>query len=1257
MFGNFKRFISNITSSNASDEPNLSAPSSSFHKNSTRDGDGGFLTTHADEEAFKLLRVTSQIRLWKLPYTTLTGPTVSGPASSSTSAPVDAGASGSLSMAKQMQKENLQNFKTTQKAIKDVVTKLDKEHPSSYMIFVFAPHVAMFQERVKFGEVMDATTQSLESFSDLLQLCFVISNWVHADASQLAILVFMNEAEDLIDVTIAPSRSLTPPPGDRRLSGSSSPSVATPSGTPTTAGASGADTPVGEESAGGLHNRQPSLRPDYSTMFISCLLSFLGKHPTAASGEDVLRYVQTKFGLTVSRFHGPSQQYCATYFFLLFDVPVVPNQRRLTLFRISLHNLRSYHFDTAANGGDGKDFAWVVQVESDRRTQQFGAVGAWQICVDDQGQPSLELDLQCSVFGDCNLLVWEYALVGDEPVRKQLLRCAFSTIFTSHSQQRLRSRDMDYAAQNRFPDDFYALLHYEPSTNKPEDEEYLSRLATQIEASPKRQYFASRLAEQEEMSFDDDDEDGENNNKEFDDCDEFDSPLTLMQQQKQLSQRPGRSTTQRKRGESIRKPQQYKPTISSEGTYFRRGEGGESRQSTGVGNNTNLSRGPQRGGGGRYREDWEGGGGFGGSGVPSSSASQDDMYLDPSYQPPQKPSRMIYEELRRVHDDVDEELPQSPANALNSTVAPSASSSETWRATVMAPPAPKGLPPPPPPPQFGGAASAVSGLPPPPAGLPPPPPNGLAPPPRGLPPPPPSGLPPPPPPGGKAAPPLPGLPPPGKGPSPPPPPPLGKAGGPPPHSGPHMKTFFWKKFSKPSGIWGVKEDPIVKTIVDEEFLLALFEVKKNAGGAGGAASAAKLKQDVTSKNSATGKTSTVFMGQRLQNIAITLKKLRLSKEVVSTALMRCDAATLNDEVLSLLLNILATAEDVSKLNAEKARGDVLWSDTETFLHYVATTVPDARERVQLWQSALEFKELVDRCTKSVCVVEGAVEVVTAKSGRLGVVLRLIREVGNLMNRGTNHGDAVAFRLESLGSMGVTKAIDGRTSLMEALVLLITGAPQQQPGQTTSSAQGPPPLLTSSSGSSLLMGERSASDTFSGSASPGRTAFYQTHQQLVAFSKDLVIVTEAIGHPFPIMTQSLSQLNHTLQRMRKIVSAHGGHQRPLAQRKDSAGVDERTEDALPAMLSETCNAYTSAVAQLTLRHQRLREDIATMIQTFGEDPNSTEETVVWKHLAQFGRDFDAALDATKRGKKTKDGMMLKLTAKRCGATKADDEEHA
>jgi hypothetical protein len=473
----------------------------------------------------------------------------------------------------------------------------------------------------------------------------------------------------------------------------------------------------------------------------------------------------------------------------------------------------------------------------------------------------------------------------------------------------------------------------------------------------------------------------------------------------------------------------------------------------------------------------------------------------------------------------------------------------------------------------------------------------------------------------------------------------------PQYSGPQMKTFFWKKSPKSIGIWGVKEDPVVHSIVDEEFLLALFAVQKKQPAmtaAATAAAAASAKQQAASQGSS-AKPSMVFMGQRLQNIAIALKRLRMSKEVVATALMRCDATILSDESLSLLLNILPMPDDMSKLNAEKTRGDVLWTDTEIFLHYVATTVPDARERVQLWQSALEFKDLVDRCMKSVSVVEGAVEVVTAKSGRLGIVLRLIREMGNLMNRGTNHGDAVAFRLESLGSMGVTKAVDGRTSLMEALVLLITGA---QSSSSSSSLQlhQPPSSLPSS-----LTLERSASDTLHGPASPGRGAVLQQNQQLlVAFPKDLAVVTEAIAHPFPVMSQSLSQLNHTLQRMRKIVSAQTQQRRSVE--KDDTGAAAAAaaaEDALPALLSETCNAYTSSVAQLTLRHQRLREDIAAMIQTFGEDPSTTEETVVWKHLSQFGRDFESALDATKRGKKTKDGMMVKLAAKRCGKGDEDD----
>lgn len=1118
---------------------------------------GGGMSSSADDEAFKLLRITSQVRLWKLPYTNVvnTSPTSAAPSTSSSSSHADA-TLGSFASAKQLRKQSAHNHKVTQRAISQVVGKLDKMHPNSYMVFVFAPYVHVFQDTCKSGEVMDATRMQLESFSELLQLCFVIGNWIHAHPSQLAVLVFMNEAED-IDVTISPSnapgasggslpgsncssRSSTPPPGARDVEPQA----------------------VVASEERGLHNRQPSLRPDYSTMFVSCLLSFLGKHPQAASGEDVLRYVQSKFGLALSRFHGPSQQYCATYFFLLFDVPVVPNQRRLTLFRISLHNLRSHHFQIATGGNDGDDFSWVVQVESDNRTQQFGAAGAWQVRTDDHGQPSLELDLQCSVFGDCNLLVWEYAFVGDEPVRKQLLRCAFSTIFTSHSQQRLRSRDMDYAAQNRFPDDFYALLHYEPAANKEEDEQYLARLSQQIEASPKRQKYASRLADDES----------------FDEFEEDEPPppnasLHFTSEGGARGAAEGGRSRSRKRGMSLLKPQQLQAT-SSQGTYYRRGESCDARPSSASGASLlNL------------HENW-------------GDPQQNTHALHDAYPPRPVAGVMQSEETHRLHDDDNEELPVMDFTAAGVSNGPSNSR------PPVAPPPPKGLPPPPP-------LSSAPSLPAPPVGLPPPPPLAGKPlPPVPL-PPPGKGAPPPPPPPGKSG-----------GPPPPPPPPPGGKGGPPPppppggalscgpakpaYHGPHMKTFFWKKFSKPCGIWVIKDDPVIKSIVDEEFLLSLFEVKKHQPGRG------PSKPKESCADGAKGKSSMVFMGQRLQNIAIALKKLRMTKEMVATALLRCDAAVLTEEALSLLLNILPMPEDVAKLDAEKKRGDVVWTETERFLHHIATAVPDARERVQLWQSAIEFRDMVERCTKSVSIVEDAVAVVTARTGRLSTVLRLIREVGNLMNRGTHHGDAVAFRLESLGSMSVTKAIDGRTSLMEALVLLLVSCDHES----------------------------------------------LPRQQLAKFPEDLGVVVEAVGHPFAISTQSLSQLNHTLQRMRRIVSArppqHPAHKVEATPDVGGGSIPNShqpvvVEDVLPELLAGTCNTYTSPVAQLSLRHQRLREDITTMIQTFGEDPATTDETTIWKHLVQFSRDFEAAIEATKRGKKTKEGLMIKLNAKREGVS--------
>ncbi|EKF99186.1 formin, putative, partial [Trypanosoma cruzi] len=158
-----------------------------------------------------------------------------------------------------------------------------------------------------------------------------------------------------------------------------------------------------------------------------------------------------------------------------------------------------------------------------------------------------------------------------------------------------------------------------------------------------------------------------------------------------------------------------------------------------------------------------------------------------------------------------------------------------------------------------------------------------SPPPRTPPPPSPGKKAPPPPPPGKKAPPPP--PPPGKKAPPPPPPPpkiigsgassvslpgeVNIASSKPVYIGPKLKTFFWKKMPRLSGIWCFSNDFSAETIIDEPFLLAMFEIRKKASPLSTSSGESKEpKRKGLCKSSA-------FSFQRKQNIAIALKQLKL----------------------------------------------------------------------------------------------------------------------------------------------------------------------------------------------------------------------------------------------------------------------------------------------------------------------------------------------------------------------------------------------
>ncbi|RNF07571.1 putative formin, partial [Trypanosoma rangeli] len=522
------------------------------------------------------------------------------------------------------------------------------------------------------------------------------------------------------------------------------------------------------------------------------------------------------------------------------------------------------------------------------------------------------------------------------------------------------------------------------------------------------------------------------------------------------------------------------------------------------------------------------------------------------------PLRIMEEEERHYRDD-DELAPflKDPQPVRHHDPSQLPTDHQITAPALSPPPPPPGKAPPPPPPPPGKAPP------------PPPPPPGKAP-------------PPPPPPPGKAPPPPP--PPPGKAPPPPPPPPGNVPPAPPPppappligsdgvssvvlarevHSapskpicaGPKLKTFFWKKLLRPSGVWSIARDASVEAVIDEPFLLAMFEVRKKA-------------VPLSTSNGESKKTnkkelckSTAFSAQRQQNIAILLKQMKLPVGEMCRALIECDDVVLPLEKLELLFGALPTSAEIEVLRMEETSGDVSWTEVEKYVYTVSTTVTDARERISLLLASEQTEELVSFTEERLGKLERAVALLTSKTSKLAAVLHAVLALGNFMNRGSAHAGAVGFRLESLSQMNFVKAVDGKTTMLEVFVISLMDRR--------------PDLLQ-------FLGELDCLAQLAG------------------------ITVQEVGH-------SVSQLSLTLQKMRRAVEEH---KRQETQKKRTVPLPAGVVDVFPERMAMHSQKHLAVVSELALRHQRLKDDVSAMLESYGEDP-MLDESVLWDYILQFG----------------------------------------
>ncbi|XP_019176772.1 PREDICTED: formin-like protein 1 [Ipomoea nil] len=192
--------------------------------------------------------------------------------------------------------------------------------------------------------------------------------------------------------------------------------------------------------------------------------------------------------------------------------------------------------------------------------------------------------------------------------------------------------------------------------------------------------------------------------------------------------------------------------------------------------------------------------------------------------------------------------------------------------------------------------------------------------------------------------------------------------------------------------------------------------------------------------------------KKSQNIAILLRALNVTIDEVCEALLEGNADILGTELLESLLKMAPTKEEECMLKEFNDASPLKLGPAEKFLKTVLD-IPFAFRRVDAMLYIANFDSEVEYLKRSFETLEVACE--ELRNSRMFLkLLEAVLKTGNRMNIGTNRGDALAFKLDTLLKLVDVKGSDGKTTLLHFVVQEIiraegsrlSGAPPKENNQ-------------------------------------------------------------------------------------------------------------------------------------------------------------------------------------------------------------------
>ncbi|MCO5550536.1 hypothetical protein L7F22_004023 [Adiantum nelumboides] len=180
-----------------------------------------------------------------------------------------------------------------------------------------------------------------------------------------------------------------------------------------------------------------------------------------------------------------------------------------------------------------------------------------------------------------------------------------------------------------------------------------------------------------------------------------------------------------------------------------------------------------------------------------------------------------------------------------------------------------------------------------------------------------------------------------------------------------------------------------------------------------------------SKAPAPAKKKGILDSKKAHNIAIQLRALNISTQDICDTLL--EGSGMKAELLEVLVKMTPT-QDEQKALLEFSGDKAELGPAERFLKSILE-IPNAFQRLQAMQFRSCFKDDLSAIQELLRVLEAACGEV--RENRLFLkLLEAVLKTGNRLNKGTNRGEAEAFKLDTLLRLSDVKGGDGKTTLLQ-----------------------------------------------------------------------------------------------------------------------------------------------------------------------------------------------------------------------------------